>query len=164
MIKQIFALVAGLAIAAPASATSWQDIKRLETLISNTGTDVSAIECEQEGYYGYYQFDKAKNIDKIVICKNSVDMSDPDAVWETLAHEATHTMQACAGGPIVKDARVPRVLRELQEFTPHYYRLLHTYTSAHKRVELEAFWMELRTPEFVMQTFTKLCYSDNTTN
>ena len=164
MIKQIFALVAGLAIAAPASATSWQDIKRLETLIANTGTDVSAIQCERKGVYGYYQFDKTKDIDKIVICKNTVDMDDPDAVWETLAHEATHTMQACAGGPIVKDVRVPRVLRELQEFTPHYYRLLHQYSGAHKRVELEAFWMELRTPEFVMETFTKVCYNNNTTN
>ena len=161
MIKQILALVAGLAIAAPASATSWQDVHRLKTLISNTGTTVAAIECEENSYYGYYQFDAEKKIDNLVICKNTVDFNDPDAVWETLAHEATHTMQACAGGPVIKDERVPRVLRELQELTPHYYRLLQSYTGSHKRKELEAFWMELRTPEFVMETFAKLCYNND---
>ena len=161
MIKQIFALVAGLAIAAPASASSWQDINRLESLITNTGTQVSAVECEGEGYYGLYQFDASKQIDQIVICKNTVDFSDPDEVWETLAHESTHTMQACMGGPVLKDKYVPRVLRELQETAPHYYRLLQGYRGDHKRLEMEAFWMELRTPATVMQMFEKACYKNS---
>ena len=43
MIKNILAVIAGLAIAVPASATSWADVNRLEALVANTGTDVSAI-------------------------------------------------------------------------------------------------------------------------
>ena len=104
-------------------------------------------DCGDRKAYGYYQFDQAKNIDKLVVCANTTDMSDPDEVWEVLAHEATHTMQACAGGPVIPDKYVPRVLRELQEVAPHYYRLLNEYNGHHKRIELEAFWMELRTPD-----------------
>ena len=159
MVKQIFALIAGLVIAAPASATSWQDINTLENLVAGTGTSVEALDCETEGYYGYYRFDKSEGIDELVICKNTVDFSDPDEVWETLAHEATHTMQACKGGPILPDKYVPRVLRELQETAPHYYKLLQTYSGDHKRFELEAFWMELRAPSQVMGLFKASCYS-----
>ena len=161
MIRKIVAFVAGLTIASPAYATSWQDVNRLKTLISNTGTSVDIIDCQEQEYYGYYHFDAEKKIDNLVICENTVDMDDPDAVWETLSHEATHTMQACAGGPVIEDKKVPRMLRELQELTPHYYRLLKSYSGSDKRAELEAFWMELRTPEFVMSTFFKLCYKNN---
>ena len=68
-------------------------------------------------------------------------------------------MQACAGGTVIEDVFTPRMLRELQEFAPHYYRALMTYGSADKRTELEAFWMELRHPEFVINTFIKHCHT-----
>ena len=70
-------------------------------------------------------------------------------------------MQACMGGPVLNDKYVPRVLRELQETAPHYYRLLQDYRGDHKRLEMEAFWMELRTPATVMKMFEKACYEDN---
>ena len=159
MIKQIFALIAGIAIAAPASATSWQDINALERLVEGTGTTVDAIECEIKDVYGYYRFDKSEGVDELVICKNAVDMTDPDEVWETLAHEATHTMQACKGGPVLPDKYAPRILRELQETAPHYYRLLQRYRGDHKRIEMEAFWMELRAPSQVIGLFHKTCYT-----
>ena len=162
MIKQIFALIAGIAIAAPASATSWQDINALERLVEGTGTTVDAIECEIKDVYGYYRFDKSEGVDELVICKNTVDMNDPDAVWETLAHEATHTMQTCNGGPVLADKYTPRVLRELQETAPHYYRLLQRYRGDHKRIEMEAFWMELRAPSQVIGLFQKTCYAPPT--
>ena len=85
-------------------------------------------------------------------------MDDPDAVWEVLVHEATHVMQACYAGPILKDTYIPRVLRELQETAPHYYAYLQQYRGDHKRVELEAFWMELRTPAVAMEFMNKYCY------
>ena len=163
MIKQIFAVIAGLAIAVPASATSWAYVNRLESLVANTGTDVSAIDCGDRKAYGYYHFNKAQDIDQLVVCYNTPDMSDPDEVWEVLAHEATHTMQACAGGPVIPDKYVPRVLRELQEVAPHYYRLLNEYNGHHKRIELEAFWMELRTPDTVFKFFESACYSNDWT-
>ena len=95
MLKAIIATLAGLAIAAPASATSWADIKELEDLVTGTGTQIQKINCtEPLAQMGFYQFDKANNIDRLVYCKNNVDMTDPDAVWEVLVHEATHVMQS----------------------------------------------------------------------
>jgi len=161
MIKQVFAVIAGLAFAypVPALATGWQDVNLLKELVAGTGTKVLLQTCSEGGIYGFYEYNPTTDVDTIVICSNTVDRKDPDAVWETLAHEVTHAMQACAGGSIIEDVFVPRMLRELQEFTPHYYRVLNTYGSADKRTELEAFWMELRHPEFVINTFTKHCYT-----
>lgn len=68
-------------------------------------------------------------------------------------------MQACNGGPIVSDFCIPRVLRSLQTFAPHYYKLVtEDYTNEHQRLELEAFDMELQEPHLVIQTFKELCY------
>ena len=160
MIKQVLSVIAGVvfAIPAPAFATGWQDVNLLKELVSGTGTKVLLQTCSEGGIFGYYEYNPTTDVDSLVICSNTVDRKDPDAVWETLAHEATHAMQACAGGSIVEDELVPRMLRELQEFTPHYYRVLKSYGSSDKRTELEAFWMELRHPQFVIDTFTKLCY------
>ena len=164
MFNKILAAVAGLAIAIPglpAAATSWRDVETLVNLVKGTGTKVEARNCERAGVQGYYQFSEPHNIDLMVICANAVDMSDSDAVWEVVAHEATHTMQACFGGPILKDSYVPRILRELQETAPHYYAtLMESYEGSHKRHELEAFWMELRSPEDVFHFFNKYCYKD----
>ena len=161
MFKSIFALIAGLAIAVPANATSWADVNRLEALVANTGTDVTAKDCGDRRAYGYYHFNKAQDIDELVVCTNTTDMKDADEVWEVLAHEATHTMQACVGGPVIPDKYVPRVLRELQEVAPHYYRLLNEYSGHQKRIELEAFWMELRSPAQVYKFFESACYSND---
>lgn len=161
MINKIFAALAGLAIAMPASATSWSDVNTLVELVKGTGTTVEAIPCDREGVMGFYQFSQTHSIDRMVICTNAVDMQDSDAVWEVVAHEATHTMQACFGGPILKDTYVPRILRELQETAPHYYQtLMQSYQGSHKRIEMEAFWMELRTPEDVFHFFNKYCYNN----
>ena len=159
MFKFLTAAVASLAIAAPSMASSWTDIEELTDLIKQTGTTVQTLDC-QPGAMGYYQFDKDNNIDRLVICQNNVDTKDPDAVWEVVAHEATHVMQACQGGPVIADNYVPRVLRELQETAPHYYATLQQYRGAHKRVELEAFWMELRTPAVVMDWMVTYCFQD----
>ena len=159
MLKAIIATLAGLVIAAPASATSWADINELQDLVTGTGTKIQKLDCPK-GKMGFYQFDKSKNIDRLVYCKNNVDMADPDAVWEVLVHEATHVMQTCYGGPVMKDTYVPRVLRELQETAPHYYAVLQEYRGDHKRIEIEAFWMELRTPQVAADWMLTYCYQD----
>ena len=158
MIKQIFAVLAGFAIAAPVNATSWTDVNTLTDLVKQTGTTVQAADCNTPGLQGYYRFDKEADIDLLVVCKDNVDMSDSDAVWEVVSHEATHVMQACMGGPLLKDSYVPRVLRELQETAPHYYQTLQQYRGDHKRVELEAFWMELRAPSDVHEFLDFACF------
>ena len=158
MIKKILAAVAGLAVAMPVQAASRSDFETLVGLVEGTGTEISIRNCERPNVHGYYQYNKDQGIDLMVICKNSVDMSDPDAVWEVLVHESTHVMQACNGGPILKDTYVPRVLRELQETAPHYYSILQQYPGSHKRNELEAFWMELRAPHIPIQWMRDFCY------
>ena len=160
MIRTFIAAFAALSFAVPAHASSWQDVQSLVDLIKATGTKVQAGECGQKGAAGFYAYDKDKGVDLLAICSNTVDMQDPDAVWEVMAHEATHVMQACAGGPILKDTYVPRVLRELQEYAPHYYQVLSTYRGSHKRKELEAFWMELRSPDVPIKFFKQFCYED----
>ena len=160
MVKNIIAAaLASIAIAAPSFATSWADIKELEDLVTNTSTKIQKLDCP-ENKQGFYQFNKEKNIDRLIYCKNNVDMTDPDAVWEVLVHEATHVMQTCYGGPVMKDTYVPRVLRELQETAPHYYSILQQYRGDHKRIEIEAFWMELRTPQVAADWMLTYCYQD----
>jgi len=160
MIKQIFSVLAGLALALPASATSWQDVSSLVELVEQTGTTVSIQNCTQEGVMGYYSYDPQNSIDVMAICKNAVDMQDADAVWEVVSHEATHVMQACQAGPVIADSHVPRVLRELQEMAPHYYATLQGYRGDHKRLELEAFWMELRSASHVMDWMVTYCFQE----
>ena len=160
MLKNIIsAALASIAIAAPSFASSWTDVEELTDLIKKTGTKVQLLDCPA-GKLGFYQFDKDKSIDRLVVCKNNVDMTDADAVWEVVSHEATHVMQACQGGPVIADNYVPRVLRELQETAPHYYNTLQQYRGDHKRVELEAFWMELRTPAVVQDWMVTYCFKD----
>ena len=160
MLKRIATALAGLAFALPANATSWNDINTLGELVSNTGTTISVRECPDNTAHGWYQYNREQNIDLLVICNNVVDMQDPDAVWEVLVHESTHVMQACNGGPILKDSYTPRVLRELQETAPHYYYILQQYRGDHKRMELEAFWMELRSPHVPIKWIRDFCYQD----
>ena len=53
---------------------------------------------------------------------------------------------------------MPRVLRELQETAPHYYSTFQQYKGDHKRIEIEAFWMELRTPQVAADWMATYCY------
>lgn len=161
MIKNIIsAALASVAFAAPSFASSWADVNSLTSLIRETGTQVQERDCP-ENTMGFYRLDPANSIDLLVVCKNNVDMTDSDAVWEVVSHEATHVMQACnQGTPVIKDSYVPRVLRELQETAPHYYATLQQYSGSHKRLELEAFWMELRTPEVVNDWMLDFCFTD----
>ena len=159
MFKAFLSIVVGLCFASPANATSWKDVNRLKELVKTTGTDVIARSCEQTGIYGFYSIDEQAGIDQLVICTNTVNMADSDEVWEVISHEATHTMQACMGGPIFSDKFSPRMYRELRAIAPHYYRTLHRYRSSQQRIELEAFWMELQAPDLVIDTFKKSCYT-----
>ena len=158
MIKRIFTVLAGLAIAAPVNATSWTDVNTLTDLVKQTGTTVEARNCETDGLQGFYRYDQEAGIDLLVVCTDNVDMTDSDAVWEVVSHEATHVMQACMAGPVLKNTYVPRVLRELQETAPHYYQTLQQYRGDHKRYELEAFWMELRSPDVVIGFLDRSCF------
>lgn len=140
-----------------AGATSLEDIRKLENLINASGSEtVVSIHCPSD-HAGYYE-NNGKGIDRLVICKRNVDLGDLEAVWEVMAHESTHIMQSCTGTTAIADELMPRTYRELQTMAPHYAKLVGSrYPSSEQRLEAEAFWMELQTPELVLALFRKNC-------
>ena len=160
MIKNIITALIASAVALPSLAASQADINRLTALIEETGTTVAHEKC-LEGINGYYHFDSEKKIDKLAICTTGTDMQDVHSYWETLAHEATHVMQACVGGPMMKSTWHPRLVRELKSDAPHYWKILDSsYSSDDRLLEIEAFWMELQTPSDVLTAFTMSCFEE----
>ncbi len=153
----LLALAGLLQVAPPALANPMADIQRLEELINATGTETQVRDDCRPNHAGYYERD-GKGIDRLVVCRNTVDMADVEAVWEVMAHEGTHVMQACTGGPALQDAQIPRTLRELRSLAPHYAKLLDEgYDPRDQRLEAEAFWMELQAPELVFALFERNC-------
>lgn len=141
----------------PARAASLEDIRLLENLINASGTETIVSGDCPPNHAGYYEND-GRSIDRLVICKRNVDMGDVDAVWEVMAHEATHIMQSCTGTTAIADEQMPRTFRELQTMAPHYAKLISSeYSSAEQRLEAEAFWMELQTPPVVIELFRRNC-------
>ena len=150
-------VLAALIGAAPAPAASLAQIKQLEDLINATVTETLVSATCPPDHAGYYEHD-GERIDRLVLCSNNVDLSDVEAVWEVMAHEATHIMQACTGSVAIADALMPRTYRELQTRAPHYAKLLgESYRRADQRLETEAFWMELQKPERVIALFRDNC-------
>jgi hypothetical protein len=67
-------------------------------------------------------------------------------------------MQACTGSSAIADAMMPRTYRELRTMAPHYAKLIdRSYPGPVQRLEAEAFWMELQTPEVVTGLFRRNC-------
>jgi hypothetical protein len=158
------ALLSAVAVAAPLSAqASMADVEAYIDLIQQSGTQISFNEnsfdknCIDRA--GYYHLDPGKQ-DLLVVCVSQVDEKDPDAVWEALAHESTHIMQACSEtGYVFKPEYHPRIVRHLQSKAPHYSKMIDTtYKGRSQLQETEAFYMELQPPSDVMGAFTKLCF------
>ena len=160
MFKSICAAVAALSLAsAPVLASSWKDVETLTELIKGTGTTITTKECK-DGRVGSYQFVKGK-IDEMTLCTDAFDTKSADDTWEVLVHESVHVMQACAGDHIVKLKYHPRILREIKSHAPHYWELLKGYSTDHKLVETEAFWMELQSPSVAIKWMQDFCYKDS---
>lgn len=142
----------------PALASSQRDIDDLTALIKKGGTEIVYTECKDQKTSGGYTFSKQGKIDRLTVCKDTVDLKDPDAHWEVLAHEATHIMQRCNGGTILKDEYHPRVWRRLRAKAPHYVELLEEhYRDSEQMHEAEAFGMELASPDLVKDWFVDFC-------
>jgi hypothetical protein len=148
------AMAAGLA---PAWGTSLEAIHELEGLINASGTETVLSTVCPPNHAAYYEND-GKGIDRLVVCANRVDLADPAAVWEVMAHEATHVMQACRGGHILPDAAMSSTYRQLRRSAPLNAKLLDDgYRRADVRLEAEAFWMELQPPATVLAHFRQAC-------
>ena len=160
LVPATLALVASATLSlspAPARANTLVAIHRLEQLINATGTETQVRDDCRPNHAGYYERDD-RGIDRLVVCRNNVDIGDVEAVWEVMAHEGTHVMQACAGGNALQDTQMPRTLRELRSLAPHYAKLISEgYHPRDQRLEAEAFWMELQPADVVIALFESNC-------
>ena len=154
---------AALALATPAQA-GMNETKTLMGMIKSTGTTISFNNNHYDksclGIAGYYIFEE-KGQDLMVICTDQVDTEDGDALWEVVAHEATHIMQACLGENITKDGYIARMHRELRAQAPHYSKTVGSYPTARQLEEAEAYWMELQAPAVALDFFQRSCIDDN---
>ena len=157
------AALLAIGAAIPAQAGSHQDSLMLMKLVESTGTTVSVnsntVDKDCTDKAGYYLFEKDVK-DLMVVCKDQVNVKDPNELWETVAHESVHVAQACNGGAYFKAKYHPRMLRDLRSLAPHYAKQLLGYRGDHQLEELEAFWAELQTPEYVMDMVKAACYPD----
>ena len=136
-----------------ARADSVVDVQGLLQALQSAGTEIAAGNCNQKGLYGFYR----PKDDQMVICVNNFVQKDPGYLWDVLAHESTHKMQACIGGHIMPSTHVGRMMRELRATNPETLNDLAAYPSAQFRLELEARWMELQAPQDVITLLKAAC-------
>jgi hypothetical protein len=143
--------------ARPAAAANLDDIRQLEALINAAGVVTLVSDQCPPRHAGYYDQD-GQGGHQLVLCRHGVNLADGEAVWQVMAHEATHIMQACTGSGAIADEQIPRTFSELRSIAPHYAKLIdRSYPSSDQRIEAEAFWMELQPPQAVISLFRRLC-------
>jgi hypothetical protein len=159
----VLSQITGLFLFVPASrADSQKDIELLIGYVKQTGTKVQKTDKCESSMMGFYQAPTQDGTgDRLVFCSNNIDFNDTSAVWEVLAHESAHVMQACNGSLLWKETYHPRMLRRLKEQAPHYAEILNQYRGRDKMMELEAFDMELKPASEVITLFAKFCSGDN---
>ena len=158
-------VLAALTFANPAQA-NMADATALLDMIKSTGTKVSFNSNHFDknciGNTGYYAFEPRVD-DLLVVCRDQVDVNDGDALWEVVAHESAHIMQACFGTEVAfRDEDHPSMFRQLATRAPHLMaRIDNGYHSRSARSEAEAFWMEMQPPAVVMDHFKGSCIDNN---
>ena len=93
----------------------------METLVDTLvamGTKVKAGNCQRTNLYGFY----VPKEDQMVICVDSLAGKDPGILWDTLAHESTHTIQACLGEFLMPPTHVGSMIREIRAIYPETMR------------------------------------------
>ena len=155
--------ITGLLALIPSSyADSQKDIELLIGYVEQTGTKVQKSEKCGSSILGFYQAPTQDGTgDRLVFCSNNINFKDNSAVWEVLAHESAHVMQACNRGLLWKAEYHPRILRGLKEQAPHYAQILNQYRGIDKMIELEAFDMELKPASEVITLFARFCSGNN---
>jgi len=136
---------------------SWADIDNLRSLLTAHGTKVLQQDCNQRGLQGLYH----NRSDTIVICRVH---RDPQAVWNTLAHEATHRMQACAGGNITDPRQHSAMARALSTYEPQEWRSIALYPREQQLSELEARYTARLAPDQVPRLFRRYCGASGPSN
>ena len=144
-----FGLLSVAAASVPVQARSWADVDALRWRLERNGVRVSQVDC-QRGLQGAY--DSRRN--NLVVCRAH---RTPGQVWNTLAHEAAHRMQDCAGGPISKPEFTRTMLNTLQRYSPEDVASLRAYPKRQHRSEIEARYTAQLPPQQVMKLFDRYC-------
>ncbi|MFZ4566093.1 MAG: hypothetical protein ACOYMY_06480 [Prochlorococcaceae cyanobacterium] len=143
--------LAGTASAQTPPAGSWQAIDSLRDQLEARGVRVVQDDCRRlPNTLGLYH----PPSDRIVICRAH---GDPAAVWDTLAHEATHRMQACRGGSITRPELQPAMARTLARTHPEELASLGAYPPRQRLAELEARYTAKLEPAQVLQLLQRYC-------
>ena len=104
-----FGLLSVGTAAVPVQNRSWADVDALRWRLERNGVRMSQVDC-QRGLQGAN--DSRRN--KLVVCRAH---RSPGQVWNTLADEAAHRMQDCAGGAISKPEYTQTMLNILRRYS-----------------------------------------------
>jgi hypothetical protein len=167
MIKQIFAALAGLAIALPGQARVEQGTIPLIALLETGGIAVryNSSDCESGEYLGLYRHRGMKRA--MVLCPGAtVDAEDHMVV----RHEAIHAIQHCVNvargthifTPIINDDAELMAFARKHLSDEYIESIKKHYDMNHWRIEFEAFaGMNAYTADEIAEMFTKAClYTD----
>ena len=141
-----------LLAAAPVHAQSWAAVDALRTKLTSHGVRVIQGDCLTRGLQGAYH---PKN-DTLIVCRTHRNAAQ---VWNTLAHEATHRMQSCAGGLITLPNQHRMMSRVLRRETPNEWKLIRAYPRSQLLAELEARYTAKLPANDVMKLFDRYCGS-----
>lgn len=144
-------LLSAQLFAGVARARDWSAIDALRSRLEAGGARVVQDDCGRlPRVLGLYH----QASDRIVICRVH---QDPAAVWDTLAHEAAHRMQACKGGDLTRPALHKQMARTLGRHYPHELASLQAYPPRQRLAELEARYTAKLEPEQVFSLFERYC-------
>lgn len=133
-----------------AQATSWEAVTALRSALQRVGVRVVQQDCPQKGLQGLYH----ASSDTIVVCRAH---NSAAGVWNTLAHEATHRMQACAGGSVARRGQAQVMATTLAKYSPNDLRALRHYPSSQHQAEVEARYTAQLPPEQVINLLHRYC-------
>ena len=142
--------VLGLMSAGPASSRSWDAIDALRDRLTRAGVRVVQQDCSRRGLQGLYH----PRSDSVVVCRSH---RTPAQVWDTLAHEATHRMQRCAGGSITDRRHHRAMYAALSRSHPDEVRSMRGYPRQQQLAELEARYTAKLPPKEVFRLFDRYC-------
>ena len=141
----------GVTSAAPAHSRNWEAIDVLRQRLEAKGARVVQRDCDSlPRVQGLYH----RPSDQIVICRVH---QNPAAVWDTLAHEAAHRMQACYGRSLTRPALHRQMARTLARRYPHELASLQLYPASRRLSELEARYTAKLDPDQVLSLFQRYC-------
>lgn len=141
-----------VATAGSVRAESWAAIDALRQKLTSHGVKVEQRDCSIRGLQGAYH----PQNDVLIVCRSHQNAAE---VWNTLAHEATHRMQRCAGGLITLPAHHFMMSNVLRREAPQEWRSIRAYPRSQHLSELEARYTAKLPAQDVLNLFDRYCGS-----